>query len=254
MIRRICRVVKAGALKRRCASSCVSRAKISSFPRPSLCSAWWRRRMNASGVSPRNVNTSLTRRSASALVRRLVRARWSISSRRSSRSGMQASLRSRMPENLCFCPKTGKNNQQNPERRLFLGARPCACGDGSDRLDRVRVARGLVVAIADHAREAQREATRIATARLQLVERDLDHELRPYVHDVVACVEVERERLEPLRLPREHLVGEPLERLAEHHEAVVAARAEMQITEPASAPAVAPFGCEHHEVERVRDL
>ena len=51
-----------------------------------------------------------------------------------------------------------------------------------DRLHRVRLFDALVVAIALHAREAQRESARIARARLQIAERDLDDELRSHVH------------------------------------------------------------------------
>ena len=65
-----------------------------------------------------------------------------------------------------------------------------------------------------------------------------------------------RARSSSSRLPLEHLVGQPLERLAEHH--VLAGgrieRAEVQVRELAGAPAVAPFRREHDEIERVRAL
>src|SRR5262245_6958599 len=51
-------------------------------------------------------------------------------------------------------------------------------------LDGVRLGRALVAAIALHARKAKRDAARIVRAALHLVERDLDHELRPNVDDV----------------------------------------------------------------------
>ena len=41
----------------------------------------------------------------------------------------------------------------------------------------------LVVAVALHAREAQRHPGRVARRRLHAVERDLDDELGPHVHD-----------------------------------------------------------------------
>ena len=81
----------------------------------------------------------------------------------------------------------------------------------------------LVVAVAQHAREAQRHAARIARARLHAVEGDLDDQLGPHVDDVAVAADLEREQ--PLGLPGEHLVGQALERLAEHHEAAGAGRA-----------------------------
>ena len=60
---------------------------------------------------------------------------------------------------------------------------------------------------------------------------------------------------QPLGLPGEHLVGEALERLAEHDEpAGRVARAEVQVGQPALAPAVAPLDREHDQVERVPRL
>ena len=58
-----------------------------------------------------------------------------------------------------------------------------------------------------------------------------------------------------LGLPLEHRVGETLERLADHDErAVGTARAEVQVRQPTLAPAVAPLGREHDEVERPHRL
>ncbi len=57
-------------------------------------------------------------------------------------------------------------------------------------------------------------------------------------------------------LPRQHLVREPLEGLAEHREAAVHGipRAEVKVAEPALAAAVSPFGREDHQVEGARLL
>ena len=53
---------------------------------------------------------------------------------------------------------------------------------------------------------------------------------------------VDRELVQPLGLPREHLVGQPLERLAQHDEAVAVGRArpEVQVGQPARAGGRAP--------------
>ena len=112
----------------------------------------------------------------------------------------------------------------------------------------------LVGAVALHAREAQRDAARVARARLHAVERDLDDELRAHVDDVPVAAGLELEQ--PLGLPREHRVGHALERLAEHHEAagLGVARAEVEVREPALAAPVTPLGGEHDEVERVDGL
>ena len=55
--------------------------------------------------------------------------------------------------------------------------------DRSDGVDRVRVLGALVGAVALHAREAQGDAARIATARLRAVEGDLDDEFGAHVDD-----------------------------------------------------------------------
>ena len=73
--------------------------------------------------------------------------------------------------------------------------------------------------------------------------------------DDVALLGADRQLLQPGRLPAQEVVGEPLERLADHHErAVVAARAEVQVGQPPGAPAVAPLGGEHDEVHGVHRL
>ena len=59
-----------------------------------------------------------------------------------------------------------------------------------------------------------------------------------------------------LGLPRQHLVGHPLERLPEHDEAATfrVARAEMEVRELALPPSVPPLRGEHDQIERVRGL
>ena len=66
---------------------------------------------------------------------------------------------------------------------------------------------------------------------------------------------LDRELGEALGLPGEHLVGHPLEGLAEHREgAVGVARAEVDVGQPALAAAVAPLHREDDEVEGVHWL
>src|SRR5689334_23073595 len=110
-----------------------------------------------------------------------------------------------------------------------------------NRRDRIGLGRALVRPVPLHAREAQRKTAGILRARLDLVERDLGDHLRPQVHRVVVAPDLELE--EARGLPLEHLVGEPLERLAEHDEAAarLVARAEVQVAQPAVAAAAAPL-------------
>src|SRR5262249_20848062 len=112
----------------------------------------------------------------------------------------------------------------------------------------------LVGAIAFDAREAKRQAAGILRARLNLVERDFRDDLRLGIHRIRVATDLELE--EPFGLPRQHLVGEAFERLAEHHEAAALgiARAEMEIAQPSFAPAAAPLDGEDHEIERARLL
>src|SRR2546430_12859056 len=58
------------------------------------------------------------------------------------------------------------------------------------------------------------------------------------------------------RLPLEHFVRHPLERLPQHHEpaGVRIAGAEVEVREPAVAAAMAPFGGEYDQVECVGRL
>ena len=120
---------------------------------------------------------------------------------------------------------------------------------GADGLDRVGLGGGLVVAVAADPREAERDAAGVAAGRLHAVERDLDDLFGAHVHDVAVFAGLQLQ--EAFGLPREQLVGEALERLADHHEvAVLAARAEVQVRQPAPPPAAAPLDGEHDEVER----
>src|SRR5262249_20531726 len=85
--------------------------------------------------------------------------------------------------------------------------------DLQNRRDGVGFSRRLVGPIPLHARKTQRDTPRILRACLNLVERDLRHHLGPDVYGVVVAANLELQEL--LRLPRQHLVGEPLERLAQ---------------------------------------
>ena len=120
--------------------------------------------------------------------------------------------------------------------------------------DRVGLGGGLVLAVAEHPREAERDTAGISRAALHAVEGDLHDEFRADVHGPV--VAVVRQLLQSRRLPCEQLVGEALERLAEHHPATGprVAGAEMQVRQPPATPAVPPFHREHHEVQGVPRL
>ena len=65
-----------------------------------------------------------------------------------------------------------------------------------------------------------------------------------------------RLELEELRcLPGQQLVGQALERLAQHDEpAATVASAEMEIRQHPDPPTVPPLGCEHDEIEGVPRL
>jgi hypothetical protein len=64
------------------------------------------------------------------------------------------------------------------------------------------------------------------------------------------------QREEPLRLPPQQLIGQALERLAQHDEAagVRVTSAQVQVGQPAAAPSVPPFDGEHHQVQGVPRL
>src|SRR5262245_22088059 len=101
---------------------------------------------------------------------------------------------------------------------------------------RVGFAGGLVGAVSLYTCKPQREPSGILRTFLNLIERDLDHELRPHMDDV--CVARHFQLEQPGRLPRQHLISHALERLAEHHEAAAlgVARAQMQVAQRAMAP------------------
>src|SRR5262245_22424979 len=102
----------------------------------------------------------------------------------------------------------------SPNRRSLTGG---LLIDRLNRRERVGVAGGLVAAVALYASGAGRAPARILRAGLDVVERDFGDDLRPHEHDVLVARDFDLE--EALRLPREHLVGQTLERLAEHDEA-----------------------------------
>src|SRR5439155_20090179 len=89
---------------------------------------------------------------------------------------------------------------------------------------------------------------------LDLVERDFSHDFRPDIDRVGIASDLELEEF--LRLPRQHLVGQPLERLSQHDEAAALgiARAEVEVAERPFAAAAAPLGREDYEIERARLL
>src|SRR5207248_10043785 len=70
---------------------------------------------------------------------------------------------------------------------------------GTHGLDRVRLLRPLVGAIALDAGEAQRQAAGVLRAFLQIIERDLHHQLRPDMNGVVVAAALACEQL--ARLP-----------------------------------------------------
>src|SRR6478752_1594085 len=129
----------------------------------------------------------------------------------------------------------------------------------ADRLDRVGLVGALVVAVAQDPGEAERDATGVAGRALEAVEGDLHHLQRPQLHDVGVADGRggDGELGEPLGLPREHLVGHALERLAEHDEAGLGrlvARAEVDVGQPPLAPPGPPLDGEDHQVESVPRL
>ena len=80
--------------------------------------------------------------------------------------------------------------------------------DRANRLDRVGFIRLLVEPVSLHASEPERHASRVASARLNTVERDLDDELGTHVDDVTLAGGLEPEQV--LRLPQGILSVIPL--------------------------------------------
>src|SRR5688572_25276459 len=81
--------------------------------------------------------------------------------------------------------------------------------DSSNRFHRVRFVDALVVAIALHACQSQRETAGVARACLQIAERNLHHELRADIHGPLVAADLSRQKLP--RLPLEHCIRQPLE-------------------------------------------
>src|SRR4051812_43079652 len=88
-------------------------------------------------------------------------------------------------------------------------------GDRADGLDAVGLVGGLVVAVANEPRVAQREAARVLRRALDVVEGDLHHQLGADVDDVAVATGLSGHQRRGL--PGQHLVGHALEGLAEHH-------------------------------------
>src|SRR5688572_13596789 len=82
--------------------------------------------------------------------------------------------------------------------------------------DRVRLGGRLVAPVLLHTGESQRQAARIDAALLYLVEGNFDDQFRPDVDDDALARDLAGEQL--FGLPREHLIGHALERLAQHDE------------------------------------
>src|SRR5690242_16966817 len=123
-----------------------------------------------------------------------------------------------------------------------------------DGVDGVSLLRPLVRAVTLDSCKAQRHAARIMGAGLNIVERDLDHQFGPHMHDM--AVVADGQFLQALRLPLEHRVRHTLEGLSEHDEVpgCLIACTQMQVAEPAAAATMAPFGGKHDEVKRVGPL
>ena len=126
--------------------------------------------------------------------------------------------------------------------------------EGADGVDGVGLGGGLVLAVAQHPGEPQREPARVARAALDAVEGDLHHQFGADVDGVGVPALLQREQ--PFGLPGQQLVGQPLEGLAEHDEAARGrvAGAQVQVGQPAAAPPVAPLDGQHHQVQRVPRL
>ena len=109
----------------------------------------------------------------------------------------------------------------------------------------------LVAAVLFDPGESQRHAGRVLRARLNVVAGDFNDQRRFHEHRV--AVFSSRALLQYYRLPAPHLVRQPPERFAEHDElpARCVPGAQMQIAEQSASPPVAPYGGQHHEVQRM---
>ena len=176
--------------------------------------------------------------------------------RTSGTSGCRPSSASPAPSCRSRAPTVGWSTR--PRRRSRSSTRPRRCPPPSPNAGRARrrwcrPRRPLVRPVAHHPGEPQRDPARVAGRRLHAVERDLDDQLGPHEHLPLVARLLQRQQL--LGLPAQHRVGQALERLAQHHEAAGrVARAEVQVRQPALAPAVPPLGREHDQVEGVHRL
>src|SRR5262249_30665655 len=120
--------------------------------------------------------------------------------------------------------------------------------DRPNGFDGIRILRLLVRAVTFDASKSQCESPGVARARLDVVEGDLDDELRPDI-DRVSIV-ADSKLLQLCRLPRQHLIGHALERFSEHDRCTARgiASTQMQVTQPAAPPAMTPLRREHHDV------
>src|SRR5215831_12367279 len=122
--------------------------------------------------------------------------------------------------------------------------------EAAHRVDGVDFVRPLVLAIAHYTREPQSHPARIARAALHAVESDLRDQLWAYIDRPAVARALQFQQ--PLCLPGQHRVGQPLEGLTEHDvpARLGVERPEMEVGEPALPPAMAPLGGEDQQVER----
>src|SRR6267142_1479492 len=100
------------------------------------------------------------------------------------------------------CPRDRSRGDgpQSSTSLASLGALPAQ--DLPNGVDGVGLAGALVRPVALHAREPKRHPAGVARALLHVVERDLDHDLRPHVDDVPLLAH--GELAERARLPLQH--------------------------------------------------
>src|SRR6516165_5731774 len=110
--------------------------------------------------------------------------------------------------------------------------------EGANGLDRVGLLGPFVRAVALDAGKSQGEPAGVMGARLDIVERDLDHKLRLDIDRVGVAGDGELAQFGGL--PCQHLVRHAFESLPQHHEPAGGrgTRAETQVAEPAGAPAM----------------